>query len=203
MPVNCNAFTSILLAAGLQMSQPAVAQDSAADLLEKARAEAAEIEQMKKVINEEPDQNVRLAAFQLMVESSNPAMREIAIESGLASADKLMQSAAFKAAIMELDRLHLVIRVDPEASDEIRKQSQAFIDNQGDQYIIPLDGKDPNAGTFKKGYWAGEIIGTHLTYTYGKSSGTLDLVDTDSLSGSILHNKSNKIHRFIAAGKIR
>ena len=92
-------------------------------MMREVRLLAAEIEKMKKVINEEPDQNVRLAAFQLMVESSNSVMREIAIESGLASADKLLQSAAFRAAIMDLDRLHLVIKVDPDASDEIRQQS--------------------------------------------------------------------------------
>jgi hypothetical protein len=84
---------------GLAVSTGVFAQDSVDDLLEKARAEAAEIEKLKKILNEEPDQNVRLAAFGLMIKDSNSTMHEIAVEAGLASADKLLQAAAFKEAI--------------------------------------------------------------------------------------------------------
>jgi hypothetical protein len=48
---------SVLLGYGIAAT--GYAQDSAGQLLEQARAKAAEIERLKKVINEEPDQNVR------------------------------------------------------------------------------------------------------------------------------------------------
>ena len=188
---------------GLAVSTGGFAQDSVDDILEKARAEAAEIEKLKKILNEEPDQNVRLAAFGLMIKDSNSTMHEIAVEAGLASADKLLQAAAFKEAIMSLDRIHLTFVVDQDASDAIQKKSQAYIDKNGDQYIIPLGIKDHAAGTFVSGYHSGEVTGTHLTYVYGKSNATLPLKDDNAISGDFtLKDGSSKL-KFVATGNIR
>ena len=188
---------------GLAVSTGVFAQDSVDEILEKARAEAAEIEKLKKILNEEPDQNVRLAAFGLMIKDPNSTMHEIAVEAGLASADKLLQAAAFKEAIMSLDRIHLTLVVDQDASDAIQKKSQAYIDKNGDQYIIPLDKKDPAAGTFSSGYQSGEVTGTHLTYVFGQNNGTLPLKDDNAISGDFtLKDRKDKL-MFVATGKIR
>jgi hypothetical protein len=180
------------------------AADSVDQLLEKARAKAAEIEKLKKVINEEPDQNVRLAAFELMVSKGDDSvMHEIAVDAGLASADKLLQAAAFKAAIMDLDRLHLTLVVDPDASDTIQQASQAYLDTNGDQYVLTFDKKDAKAGTVNARSFSGEVTGTRLTYIWGNSNGTLSLKDDNAVSGDIMHFHQNKNLKFIATGKIR
>lgn len=186
----------------LALSLPAVA-DSVDEVLEQARAKAAEIEKLKNIINVEPDPNVRLAAFELMTDSGDDVMFEVAVESGLASADRLLQSAAFKAAVMSLERLHLTLAVDKDASEEIQGASQAYLTKEGDQYVLPFDKKDPKAGTISARYFAGEVTGTHLTYTYGKGTGSLFLQDDDAVVGDITLKPGRQTLQFVATGKIR
>ena len=188
---------------GLATAVNGFAQDSVDEMLEKARARAAEIEKLKKVINEEPDQNVRLAAFDLMVNSGDTVMHEIAVEAGLASADKLLQAAAFKAAMMDLDRLHLTLVVDEDASEGIRKASRAYLDKNGDQYVLPFDKKDPKAGTISARYFSAEVIGTRLTYTWSNHNGALSLKDDNAVSGDIMHKEGIQNLKFVATGNIR
>lgn len=188
---------------GLVMAGNGFAQDSVDQMLEKARARAAETEKLKKVINEEPDQNVRLAAFDLMIGSDDSVMHEIAIEAGLASADKLLQAAAFKAAIMDLDRLHLTLVVDSDASGEIQKNAQAYLDKNGDQYVLAFEKKDTRAGSISGRYFAAEVTGTQLTYTFGKGSGTLPLKDDNAVSGDIMMKPAKQTLQFVATGNIR
>lgn len=190
--------------AGLLSAGAVLAQDSADALLEKARAEAAEIEKLKKIINEEPDQNVRLAAFNLMTKQGSGTTYEIAVDAGLASADKLLQAAAFKQAVMKLNRLHLTLTVDTDASNTIQKDSQNYLDSDGNQIIIPLDGKNSETGTFKSTYWSGQVTGTHLSFKFTNAySGTLTLKDDDAVSGPIVMKEKRKTLRYIATGKIR
>lgn len=185
------------------LSQHGFAQDSADQLLEQARAKAAEIEKLKKIINEEPDQNVRLAAFDLMISKGDSVMHEVAVEAGLASADSLLQAAAFKEAFMALDRLHLTLAVDPKASEEIRDASQVYIDKNGDQYVIKFRSKDVKAGTVKASNLAGQVIGTQFTYTLGQGNGALFLKDDNAVSGDITLKDGRNSLKFVATGIIR
>lgn len=192
-----------MMTLGLVASKGVFAQDSVDQLLEKARAKASEIEKLKKVINEEPDQNVRLAAFDLMIKDGDNTMHEVAVEAGLASADKLLQAAAFKEAIMSLDRLHLTLAVDTDASDEIQGKSQDYLDKSGDQYVLTFKKKDTKAGTISAHNFSGQVTGTQLTYTWGYSNGTLLLKDDNAVSGDIMHQQGNQKLKFIATGNIR
>jgi len=196
-------MATLIVAAGLVVSGGVFAQDSADQILEKARAEAAEIEKLKKVLNEEPDQNVRLAAFELMIRKDDSVMHEIAVEAGLASADKLLQAAAFKEAIMNLDRLHLMLVVDRDASEAIQEASQAYLDKNGDQYVLSFDKKDTKAGTVKSRNLSGQVTGTQLTYTWSNSNGVLSLKDDNAVSGDIMHYQHPQKLKFVATGNIR
>ncbi len=202
MNVMRSAMASLMMAM-LLTGTFASAADDMEQLIEKARAEAAEIEKMKKALNEEPDPNVRLAAFNLMTRQGNGTMYEVAVDAGLASADRLLQAAAFKSAVMALDRLHLTLQVDENAADAIQKASRDYLDRKGDQYIIPLNNKDTDAGTFKSGGWSGEVTGTQLSFVYGKQSGTLSLKDDDAVSGKIEFPEGRQQLSYIATGKIR
>ena len=95
-------FQLILSLLFFVLTNSAFAKSTADDILEQARGGAQEIEKLKKALITEPDQNVRLKIFELMLSNQDPIMHEIAVEMGLASADKLLQSAAFKETIMRL-----------------------------------------------------------------------------------------------------
>ena len=203
MSVIRSMMVILIVATSLVVSEGVFAQDSADQILEEARAQAAEIEKLKKVINEEPDQNVRLVAFDLMISKGDSIMHEIAVEAGLASADKLLQAAAFKEAIMNLDRLHLTLVVDTDASEVIQEASQAYLDEKGDQYVLVFDKKDTKAGTVTSRSFKGQVTGTRLTYTWASGNGTLSLKDDNAVSGDIMHPSGNKKLKFVATGNIR
>ena len=196
-------LAAVTLGSALLVVAGVPAQESMDSIMEKARAQAQEIEKLKKVLNEEPDQNVRLAAFNLMVENGDPTMRAVAIEAGLASADSLLQAAAFKEAIMSLDRIHLELTVDGGASQEIQEKSRAYLAKNGDALVLDLAKKDTKNGTFSGAYgFKGEVTGTHLTYVKGRDNGTLELKDDDAVSGEITVYAGGYL-QFLASGKIR
>jgi len=87
IPIVCAAGAAVLL---LLNPVSVYAQTSAAEMLEQARARSRDIEELKAVLNG-PDQNMRLAIFDVMVNSGDEAMRQVALDLGLASADPLMQ----------------------------------------------------------------------------------------------------------------
>jgi len=198
-----NALMAIVaLVIGLMAAAAAPAQESIDSILEKARAQAQETEKLKKILNEEPDQNVRLAAFGLMVENGDPTMHAVAVEAGLASADSLLQAAAFKEAIMSLDRIHLVLAVDSGASQGIQEKSKAYLAKNGEALVLDLAKKDRKAGTFSHGAFKGEVAGTHLTYVWGRGSGVLELKDDDAVSGKVTVYSGGYLE-FLGTGKIR
>jgi hypothetical protein len=66
------------LGSGLLAAAGAPAQESMDSILEKARAQAQETEKLKKILNEEPDQNVRLPAFNLMAKNGDALVLDLA-----------------------------------------------------------------------------------------------------------------------------
>jgi len=104
---------------------------------------------------------------------------------------------------MSLDRLHLTLVVDTDASDEIQGKSQEYLDKNGDQYVLTFKKKDNKAGTISGHSFSAQIVGTQLTYTWGYSNGTVSLKDDDAVSGDIMHQSGNLKLKFVATGKIR
>ena len=125
----------------------AIAQTSAAEMLEQARARAREMEELKAVLNG-PDQNMRLASFDVMVNSGDEAMRQIAIDTGLASADPLMQAMAFKELVLSLNRIVMSLEIDKSQPAEIQAKSQAFLDAHGNAYALTIVKSDKKTGIF-------------------------------------------------------
>jgi hypothetical protein len=178
------------------------AEPSAADMIEQARERAREIEEMKKVM-QGPDRNMRLATFDVMVNSGDDAMRQVAIEEGLASTDSLLQGLAFKAAVLSLDRLILKLKIDETQSEAVQTAANKYIERFGDTYVLDMHDKDLKAGTFgKRNNNAGEISGTMLTFRYGNNTGTLKLRDEATVEGEVTlyHGGYGK---FDAAAEIR
>ena len=192
----------LALTAGLAVAGNLAAQDSIEALLEKARSQGQKYEKLKRVLNEEPDQNVRLAAFDLMIRDGDTMMRDIAVDAGLASADRLLQAAAFREAVMSLDRLHLTLSVDTSAAAEMQENAKQYLDKKGDALVVVLRKKDPKAGTFSGPNLSGEVTGTLVTYKWGYGSGSLELKDDNAVGGNVVVYDGKPL-QFLASGRIR
>lgn len=153
------ALTSALL---LPLYAPAsVAQSSAAAVLEKARAQSKEFNEFKAALND-PDQNVRLAVFDVMLHNENEALRRIALETGLSSADNLIRTMAFKNLVMGLTQLHINLTPDPQAPKPQQEAATAFIANYGTALVLNLEKKDIEQATFTSSYWIGQVSGLDI-----------------------------------------
>jgi len=183
-------------------SNIAVAQTSAAEMLEQARARAREMEELKAVLNG-PDQNMRLASFDIMVNSGDDAMRQIAIDTGLASADTLMQAMAFKESVLSLNRIVMSLEVDKSQPAAIQAKSQAILEAKGNAYELPIAESDKKTGIFKiYSSYKGQVSGLELTFKYSYDTGRLSLVDETTMKGPIRIHKGG-YGNFIATAKLR
>mgnify|MGYP001818675246 FL=1 len=108
-----------LLAAGTLWSQAAAAA-SAAELLEQARSKSRDYEELKAVLNG-PDANMRLATFEVMVASGDPALKEVAIDLALAGTDAVLQALALKTLVLGQRAMTLRLEVDTSQSEEVQE----------------------------------------------------------------------------------
>lgn len=195
---------ALLGALGLSaLSIPAVvqAQGTAAEILERARGQAREIEELRKVLNG-PDQNLRLATFDAMVKSGDEALRLIAYETGLVSADSLLRAMAFKALLLSQNNLHLTLAPDPAAPKAIQEASTEYLVKNGSGLVVPIDGRNAEAGTFKSGHWQGQVSGTELVFSYSsRIAGTMSLRDDNAIAG-VVRLESGRT-QFLASAKLR
>jgi hypothetical protein len=91
-------------AAGPLESNPTptlLAQNTSAPSTDKIRAQAQRMKEYRALLAD-PDSNVRLAALDEMLKSSEAALRELAFEAGFASADQNMRALALRARILSM-----------------------------------------------------------------------------------------------------
>lgn len=175
-------------------AKPAPAQVSAAELLEKARAQAGGIEDLKAVLNG-PDANMRLATFDVMVDSGDDTLREVALDLGLASTDRVLQALAFKHAVLSLGQIHFDLKPDESAAEKIRTNSEAALARGGNAYVLKIGARDFQTGKFalNKSHmdankYSGEVSGLTLSFHYGYESGAFELDGDDRLVGRMNGN---------------
>ena len=199
IPMACALVAVTLL---LLEPVPVYAQSSAAEMLEQARARSRDMEELKAVLNG-PDQNMRLATFDVMVNSGDGAMREIALDLGMASADPLMQAMAFKETILSLNRIVFTLELDTSQPETVQQKAQAYMNANGARYEIPIAKVDKKTGIFTiASTYTGQINGTTVTFKHGYDTGQLDLVDETTIKGKLTTYKGG-YGGFIATAKIR
>jgi len=179
-------LAALAFATPLSLLAPTVAeaQSVAAKILEKARGQAREIEELRKILNG-PDQNMRLATFDAMVKSGDETLKQIAYETGLMSADSVMRAMAFKAVVMNLDNLHLTLTPDTTAPKKVQEASASWLERFGNGYVVPMKKKEIEAGTFEYGGLEGQVSGLELVFKRGNSdNGSLTLTDDNALAGT-------------------
>lgn len=186
------------------------AAQSASEIIEKARAQAKEVEQLKKVMAS-PDRNLRLAAFQAMRQSDNPLFRSYAIEAGLSSTDSLLKAAALKAAIFNLNGMVIDLKADPEAPDKIREISKKWLDEHAPSLVLQFSDKAPEKNTLtvhwdeNNGYRGpAEVQGINYVFNMGypdhiQIRAKMTPVDAASIQGPITYNTM----RFIGTADLR
>jgi hypothetical protein len=195
-------FAALALAAPLALlaPSPAEAQSAAAKILEQARGQARDIEELRKVLNG-PDQNMRLATFDAMIKSGDETMKQIAYETGLMSADSVMRGMAFKAVVMSLDNVHITLAPDPSAPKPIVEASTAHLAKNGNSLILMIRTRDIEAGTFRAGSYQGQVSGLEFTFDYGSNgAGTLTLTDDNTMAGVVRVGRNTQ---FKATARLR
>ncbi len=195
-------FALLFLVAPLTLLSPstASAQSDAAKILEKSRAKAREMEELRKILNG-PDQNMRLATFDVMLKSGDEALRLIAYEAGLASADSIMREMAFKAIMASMDNLHLTLTLDPSAPKALQDAAANLLSKSGNAFVVPMNNKDMEPGKFNTGYGVGQISGLVVVFMYKGHSGSMRLQDDNSLSGTLQLPSGQG--QFLAKAKLR
>jgi hypothetical protein len=197
-------FGTLLLL--LALGPDAIAQQSTAEIIEQARARARQIEEVKQVLND-PDQNVRLAAFEGMVSSDDPLMRELALDAGLASTDQVLRGVALKHAVMGLAQLSITLAVDTAAPKPVQERARAHLEKSGASFLLVIDTQnvDLNRGFFhppRQPAYNGNVSGLVLTFNYGYHSGELHLQEDSTLAGTV-HYSPGGDHQFKATAPLR
>ncbi len=180
---------------------PVFAAPSVAEVLEQARAKSRDLEELKKVLNG-PDANMRLATFEVMVDSGDETMRELAIDAGLASTDAMMQALALKAIVLAQKSLSLSLEVDTGQAEEMQTRAKTYLEKNGSLYQAKITGVEAKDGVFKMAQYQGQVSGNQVNFTNGYDKGTLTLEDEATLKGPVTLYKGG-YSGFIATWKIR
>jgi hypothetical protein len=180
---------------------------SAAEIVEQARARARQVEEIKQVLND-PDQNVRLAAFEAMVGSDDSLMRELALDAGLNSTDQVLRGLALRHAVLGLAQLTLTLTVDDSAPKSTQETTRDYLEKSGSTYVMAIDQKtkDLSTGAFNLPSYAnhrGNVSGLVVTFNYSNYIGELHLQDDNTLAGTLSHARSGKAWQFKATAPLR
>lgn len=203
-----NSIKTLSVAAGLFLltfSMDGLAA-SAAEIVEQARERARQIDEIKQVLND-PDQNVRLAAFEAMMTSGDALMRELALDTGMASTDQVLRGMALKHAILSRDQLTITLGTHPAAPDPVKARCTTYLEKNGASYVlnIDVDKADLNRGAFHlpgNSTRKGNVTGLVVTFDYGYHTGELHLQDDNTLAG-IVHYNYGGDHQFTATAPLR
>lgn len=180
---------------------------STAEIIEQARARARQVEEIKQVLND-PDQNVRLAAFEAMVGSDDSLMRELALDAGMNSTDQVLRGMALRHAVLGLSQLTFTLAVDSSAPKVIQDSSREFLEKNGNSYVMAMDPKtkDLLTGEFSlpgNPNHRGNVSGQVVTFKYPYYTGELHLQDDNTLAGTVRYQWSSHNHQFKATAPLR
>ena len=162
---------------------PVLAQ-SAAEVIERARAEARQFNEYKEAL-EDPDQSVRLAVFEAMLAQQNAPLRMMAIQTGITSTDAIMRSRALQAQIMGMEQLHLKLAINPEASTKVQEATRNFLERTAGVATFRIQNKDQSTGVFQGGGYTAQISNLQVQFTIYNATDRINmsLQDDGSLKG--------------------
>tara|TARA_R110001599_G_scaffold127379_8_gene300747 strand:+ start:11612 stop:12229 length:618 start_codon:yes stop_codon:yes gene_type:complete len=199
----------LALLGALALSPSIVSAQSASELLEAARAQSKEIEELKAVMDG-PDRNLRLAAFDAMVAGESSLYREIAVEAGLASTDSLLRARALAFAMRSASTLVINLAVDTAAPKSIQENSTKYLAEKRQLLTVSLSDGESSGSTlvretrddYSQGRGSLEVQGLQVQFTgyYNRITGELTLGDDGVLAGPL---GTSDNHRFIGTTRLR
>jgi hypothetical protein len=189
----------MLTVAGLIVGTPVMAQSVDVEALKKKLTERGDQYAQLKEILEEADPEGALAAFDVMVESGNKSLYEIAVSSALSATDTRLRARALWEAISRRD--HLIIEVDTEAIKNQDEANKTLNEWHGAQQAWPLherflDTQCINLHRSKRCYIGRQVTvsGIKLDFTYtGEISDTFVLQPSGELVGTIVNPRLQSI----------
>ena len=96
----------------------------------------------------------------------------------------------------------LELAPDPSAPKPTQEASADYLVKNGSALVVPIDGRNAEAGTFKSSHWQGQVSGTELVFSYGsRANGTMSLHDDNAIAG-VVRLESGRT-QFLASGKLR
>jgi hypothetical protein len=166
---------------------------SAESLAEKIKKRSGEIAEVKALLND-PDQNTRAAAIDVMLKSDDTAMREIAYSTGFNSADDSIRAIALRNKLNETDSFTMYFTLPEDASAELKKQYDYF----GGSLTLLFKEYNERTGKFKvnsskqtssASTKPGNVSGLTFTFNTRYCGGTLSLNEESELEGIVTCEK--------------
>ncbi len=187
-----------LLLTILSTSVDSSAQTTPEDILKQAQERANQISKYRELLSN-PDQNVRVAALDVMLKSDDPAMREIAFNIAFVSADSAMRGIALRNKFIYLQTLTFSLELRENASE---LEKTIIKDKFAYTYNLELKKYDPNSGIieFRNSNIKGQVSGTGMSFNNRSDHCNADMVldDGAELVGTLnctprYENKGNYI----------
>jgi hypothetical protein len=163
-----------------------IAQATTAPSADKIRAQAQRMKEYRALLAD-PDSNVRLAALDEMLKSSEPALRELAFEAGFASADQNMRALALRARILSMKSFVLELQNLPKLEDqELRRFSANF---GGLAPSFEIEKVDAQTGNIELRFGgSGRVAGQEFSFIVSGGGARLRLIDGGVMTGKFSRN---------------
>lgn len=174
-------------AAGSSWLEPApmiTAQTTTAPSADKIRAQSQRMKEYRALLAD-PDSNVRLAALDEMLKSSEPALRELAFEAGFASADQNMRALTLRARIFSMKSFILEPQNVPKMED---KEWKALLTRVGanPRFTFTITKVDPQTGNIDLEHCpGGRVAGQEFSFSCGRLAVRLRLTDGAVMTGTV------------------
>jgi hypothetical protein len=166
----------------LDASSIVIAQATGAPSADKIRAQSQRMREYRALLAD-PDSNVRLAALDEMLKSSEPALRELAFEAGFASADQAMRALALRARIFSMKSFILELQNVAKLPDE---EWQKIIQRIGGSVItVQITKVDVQTGNIDLQNCHGRVAGQEFSFSCGNTAAArLRLTDGAVMTGN-------------------
>ena len=146
---------------------------------EQSRSNAQRIKEWQALLRD-PDATVRLSALNDLLNSDDPAFREIAYEAGFSSADRGMRALALRARVLSSTALTFEI----ELLEDATNQERSYWQQLGGRVSTPVSRVDAKSGEFVTRWGSARVVGPGLVLQ-GGCSGQLDLGDGAVVAGTV------------------
>jgi len=167
----------------LKTTPVVIAQTTTAPSADRIRAQSQRMREYRALLAD-PDSNVRLAALDEMLKSSEPALRELAFEAGFASADQNMRALALRARIISMKSFVLELQNVAKLADEERRRVIAHF---GPNPTFTITKVDEQTGNIEVQQCPGRVAGQEFSFSCAGNNGPamrLRLADGAVMTGT-------------------